>query len=326
MAERAPLTPTEKIARALARAAYESGEVRLTRNDIAGCSHLVATRSGLFAIDPDRYVQVAFGSFYGLTVRDGAIFAFEACDIAGLDTVMGRLVRLERDGDRIASAKVLTTGLDNGCHQIDFLGDILHVLDSQNQRVLRFEADGTPLDTAFPLPPMSERAWSKGYVHINSLLQVGDRNLLLLHNGVSHTGRMSEVAVFDLDWREVARWPLPGGGCHNLVVLEDGMLLSCGSMAGEIIGLEGPLIRVSEMMTRGLSIDAESVVVGAAKFTARVDRQGSAGTVAFLDRDYAVRTVLGIPGAPTEIRRLDGIDLGISAYRATLPPVLRGPA
>lgn len=326
MSERAPLTQAEEIARALAHAAYRTGEVRLTREIIAGCTHLVATRSGLFAIDPDRHVRVAYGSFYGLTIRGGAIYAFENCDLAGLDTGMGRLVRLDRDGDRIASATVLATGLDNGCHQIDFLGETLHVLDSQNQWLLRFGADGTPLETIHPLPPMAERAWSKGYVHINSLLRVGERNLLLLHNGVSHTGRLSEVAVFDPDWNEIDRWPLPGGGCHNLVALEDGTLLSCGSMAGEIIGLGGPLVKVSEMMTRGLSIDAESIVVGAAKFTARSDRHTSPGTVAFMDRAYRTRAVLDLPGAPTEIRRLDGRDLGLSNFRATLPPALTGPA
>ena len=326
MSQRRPLTQTEEIARALALTAYETGDVRLTRERIAGATHLVATRNGLFAIDPDRYVRVAFGSFYGLTIRDGAMYAFEACDLAGLGTERGRIVRLEREGDRIASGAVLAKELDNGCHQIDFLGDILHVLDTTNQRVLRFSAEGAPLDTVHPLPPMAERRWGKGYVHINSLMQVGDRTLLLLHNGVSHTGQRSEVALFDPDWREVARWPLPGGGCHNLVVLEDGTLLSCGSMAGEIIGLDGPKVQVSEMMTRGLSIDADMIVVGAAKFTSRIDRQVSPGTVAFLGRDYARRALVELPGAPTEIRSLDGRDLGISAFRATLPPVLREPA
>lgn len=326
MSDRPPLTRTEEIARALARAAYDSDEVRLTRADIGDCTHLVATRQGLFAINDVRHIRVAFGSFYGLTLRGGAVFAFEACDIAGLDTALGRIVRLDRDGDRITTGAVLVRELDNGCHQIDFIGDLLHVLDSQNQRILRFAPNGDPRDAVYPLPPMRERAWSQGYAHINSLLQIGDHTLLLLHNGVSHTGRLSEVAVFDAGWREIARWPLPGGGCHNLVVLEDGTLLSCGSMAGEIIGLDGPVMRVSDLMTRGLSVDEDSIVVGAARFSARADRHATPGTVTVLDRTWRVRSVLTVPGAPTEIRRLDGRDLGLSAFRALLPPILRGPA
>jgi len=326
MSDRPPLNRTEEMARALARASYDRDEVRLTRADIGDCTHLVATRQGLFAINGVRHVRVAFGSFYGLTFRDGAVFVFEACDIAGLDTALGRIVRLDRDGDRITAGAVLVRGLDNGCHQIDFIGDLLHVLDTRNQRILRFAPNGDPRDAVYPLPPMRERAWSQGYAHINSLLQVGDRTLLLLHNGVSHTGRLSEVAVFDADWREIMRWPLPGGGCHNLVVLEDGTLLSCGSMAGELIDLDGPVLRVSDLMTRGLSVDEDSIVVGAARFSARAARHATPGTVTLLDRSCRVRSVLTVPAAPTEIRRLDGRDLGLSAFRALLPPLLSGPA
>lgn len=320
-----PLTESDKIARALARAAYDKGEVRLTGAAFAGCTHLVATRQGLFAVSTTHHVRIAFGSFYGLTLRGGAIFAFEACDLAGLDTHRGRIVRLECEADRIVSARVLAAGLDNGCHQIDFIDGRLTVLDTQRQRVLRFSENERDWAPVYPLPPMVERAWSQGYVHINSLLQAGGQILLLLHNGVAHTGRPSEVAIFDLDWRETARWPLPGGGCHNLVLLEDGSLIACGSMAGAIIGLDGPVARVSDAMTRGLSVGAESVVVGAGKFTARRDRQAAPGTVHFLDRAYAPVASLEVPGAPTEIRRLDACDLGLSTFRQTLPGVLNGP-
>lgn len=322
---RSPLTDTEELARALARSAFEQDKVRLTHHDASGCTHLVATRRGLFAVDAQRCIQLAFGSFYGLTIIHDAAYAFEACDLAGLDNCHGRIVRFDRLGEGMASAQVVAKGLENGCHQIDFLDGLLHVVDSQNQRILRFDCAGTALDPIYPLPPMRERAWSQGYAHINSLLQVSDRNLLLLHNGFSHTGRASEVAVFSRDWQEIARWPLPGKGCHNLVVLEDGRLISCGSMAGEIIGLDAAVIRISDMMTRGLSVGHDEIVVGAATFSARHNRHTTPGTVTFLDRDYRITAQRAIPGAPTEIRRIDGRDLGLSAYRATLPPALRGP-
>ena len=124
--------------------------------------------------------------------------------------------------------------------------------------------------------------------------------------------------MFDPAWREVARWPLPGEGCHNLVVLEDGTLLSCGSLAGEIIGCDGPRACVSNMMTRGLSVDADRIVVGAGKFSAREGRQSVSGSVLFLDRMFRKQAEVPIPGAPTEIRRLDGRDLGLSEYRLSL--------
>ena len=62
--------------------------MRLTRETIAGCTHLIATRQGLFAVAPDREARIAYGGFYGLTLRDGAIYAFEACDFAALDPAL----------------------------------------------------------------------------------------------------------------------------------------------------------------------------------------------------------------------------------------------
>lgn len=322
---RAPLTQAEKIARALAQAAYETRSVRLVPHDLTEMSHLVATRSGLFAVNEQRYVLIAHGSFYGLSLRGDSILAFEACDLAGLPTQRGRIVALERTGKRIAAARVVVDGLDNGCHQIDFIDGRLAILDSQQQRVLLLNLEGAAPEPIYPLGVLAERAWSKGYVHINSLAQIGDHILLLLHNGAAYTGRPSEVAVFDLRWREIGRWQLPGEGCHNLVVLEDGRVLSCGSAAGEIIDRDGALAKLSDRMTRGLSVDANTIVVGASKFSARRGRETTAGAVLFLDRDYRVRSTIELPGAPTEIRRLDGRDLGLSSFRNTLPPLFRAP-
>jgi len=323
---RPPLTEAERIALALAHAAYDARTVRLVRHDLTGMTHLVATRGGLFAVNEAGHVRIAHGSFFGLTLREGSIFAFETSDLAGLPTRRGRIVRFDRIREQITEASVIVDGIDNGCHQIDFIDGRLTVLDTQNQRVLRFEAGEAGYEALYPLPLMGKRAWSRGYVHINSLLQVEDRILLLLHNGFAYTGKASEIAVFDLDWRERARWPLPGHDCHNIVVLEDGTLLSCGSAAGELVGLDRPLAKISTMMTRGLSVGSDSIVVGASKFSARADRHAVPGTVTFLERDYTVRAVVDLPGAPTDIRRLDGEDLGLSGFAAGRAALPRAPA
>lgn len=318
---RAPLSEAERIARALAHAAYDARTIRLVRHDLTGMSHLVATRRGLFAVNETSHVRIAHGSFFGLTLRGESIFAFEACDLAGLPTQRGRIVRLDRVGHRIAEARVLVDGLDNGCHQIDFIDGRLTVLDTQNQRILRFESDEAGYEALYPLPRMDKRAWSRGYVHANSLLQVEDRILVLFHNGFAYTGKASEVALFDLDWHEIDRRPLPGHDCHNLVALENGALISCGSAAGEIISIDGPLAKVSTMMTRGLSVGADLIAVGASKFSARADRHRTPGTITFLDRTFRRLSVLDLPAAPTEIRRLDGRDLGLSLFAGGRAPL-----
>jgi len=311
---RAPLTEAERIARALAHAAYDARTIRLVRHDLTGMSHLVASRRGLFAVNETRHVRIAHGSFFGLTLRGDSIFAFEACDLAGLPTRRGRIIRLDRVGNRIAEARVLVDGLDNGCHQIDFIDGHLTVLDTQNQRVLRFGAGEAGYETLYPLPRMEKRAWSRGYAHVNSLLQVRNRILLLLHNGFAYTGKPSEVMLVDLDWKEIDRQPLPGHDCHNLVVLEDGRLISCGSTAGEIIGFDGAIAKIGTMMTRGLSVGSDVIVIGSSKFSARADRHRTPGTVTFLDRAFQPLSTFELPAAPTEIRRLDGKDLGLSLF------------
>lgn len=319
MSPRRPLNEAERVALALADAAYQAGTVRLTRTDLSGYSHLVASRQGLFAVNERGYTLVAYGFFFGITLLESDIYLFEACDLPGFATRRGRIIRLARDGDRIIQSEVIASGLDNGCHQIDILDGLLCVLDTYNQKVLRFSLDGMTVDECYPLARAENRDWLRGYAHINSLLKVSDRILLLLHNGAEHTGEKSAIAVFDREWRQVDRWPLPGGGCHNIAVLDDGTLLSCGSVAGELISLDGLCIKISSMMTRGLSAGADTIAVGSSKFSSRRDRHLVPGTVTFLDRSYGVRSVLDLPGAPTEIRKLDGHDYSLSAFVHGMP-------
>ncbi len=319
------LSETERLSLALAGEAYRTGTVRLAGTDISGFSHIAATRQGLFAVGETRASLIAHGLFFGIVPRGNALYVFEACDLPRLHTGRGRIVRFVHDGSRIVSAEVIAADLDSGCHHIDFIDGRLCVLDTYNQRIVRLSEDGAAREDLYPLPRAEVGDWAGGYVHINSLLQVGDRILLLLHNGFTHTGRKSAVAVFDLAWRRQALWPLPGENCHDLAVLDDGTLLSCGSAAGELIALDGRRIKVTELMTRGLSVGAESIAIGASTFSSRRDRHRVPGAISFLDRAYASRTVLELPGAPTTIRRLDGQDYSLSEFVKDRVPLPKAP-
>lgn len=302
------------ISFALAHLAYQTGTVRVADPDLGGFSHIVASRQGLFAVDEHRCSLVVHGLFFGITLRGPSIYVFEACDLPRSRTRRGRIIRLIRDGDRIVRSEVMASGLDNGCHQIDFIDDRLCVLDTYNQAILRFHPDGIRPERLYPLLPGAELSGPLGAVHANSLLQVGDRNLLLLHNGGEQSGQPSAIAACDRAWRQLDCRALPGQGCHNIAALEDGTLLSCGSLAGELISLDGLRIKISNMMTRGLSVGADSIAVGASTFSSRRGRHRVPGTITFLDRGFGVRAVLDVPGAPTDIRRLDGRDYSLSDY------------
>ncbi len=309
----------------LAYAAYQDAAFRLVQRDLRGYTHLVASRQGLYAVDECRCLLVAHGFFFGLTFQGEDIFVFEACDLPRMPTRRGRLVKLTRRGGIIDQTRILARDLDNGCHQIDFIDGRLHVLDTYNQSLLRFapgEETWEVWETLHPLPPRPHGGWvgiDPDYHHVNSLLAVGDLRLLLLHNGAHHARRRSRIAVFDADWRPIARWKVMGSGCHGLALLEDGTLLTCGSMEGNLISQDGFSLHVSSCMTRGLAIGADSIAVGASELVEREGRLRNSGTITFMDRNYNVRSVLKVPGAPTEVRRLDTQDYGLSSVLREVP-------
>lgn len=302
---------------ALARKAYDAGTVRLADPNLAGFEHLVATRHGLFAVNRDQHRLVAYGLFYGLTVAGDTIYAFEACGEPREKTKQGRIVRFHIAGDAVVAADVFATGLDNGCHQIDFIHGRLCVIDTYNQQIVRFPAAGGAPEMLRPVPCGVDRDWAGGYVHLNSLIARGDEILLMLHNGAEKTGRDSEIGVFDREWRLIGREAVAGKGCHNFAILEDGMLLTCGSYAGELLGSDGLRVKVCDLMTRGLSVDATQIVVGGSTFSERDLRDDAGGAIHFLDRDYRLQATLPLPAPPMEIRRIDGQDRSLSGFLAT---------
>ena len=296
---------------------YRDDRVELLSSSLAGATHLVATRKGLYAIHETEWSHIAAGFFFGLTLRGDYIFAFEACGHPYTHLNFGRIVRFQRKGDRLVKAEVIAKGLDNGCHQIDFCAGQLYIVDTYHQQIVRFVPGLNSREVISPFETLPPEGWGDPdlrYVHANSILRVGDTFLVLLHNSSEHTGRRSEVALFDSSWQPIERWALDGRSCHGLALLEDGTLLTCDSMAGDVISAQGMRVSVSPYMTRGLSMGKDGLAVGASFLARREERTDSGGTVTFLDRDYQKRSVLALPGAPLEVRRLDGEDFGLSSF------------
>lgn len=296
---------------ALAARAYASGTVRIVDRDLRGFDHVVASRAGPFAAHPGEARLIAHGLFYGVTVVDGALYAFEACGDPRVRQARGRIVRLNLRDGWIEAAEVVVAGLDNGCHQMDAIGGHLYLADSYNQRIVRVALDGSVTELIHPLPTPQGR---DGYVHVNSLLGFGGSFYLLLHNDSARSGLNSAIAVFDAEWRRIDTLTLAGRGCHNLALLEDGTLIACGSEAGEVIGSDGLTVKLGDQMTRGLSVGADQVLVGGSAMLARGQRDSAPGVVWFLDRDWRVLSRLPIPGPVMEIRRIDGRDRSLSAH------------
>lgn len=318
-----PPTASRPIREALARATYAEDRVRLTGATLARCECLFASRQGLFAVAPDGHVAtVAHGHFFGLRAHRDLIYAFEACDRPHGLSRMGRIVRMRRDGDRLVEPVVLVKDLDNQCHQIALFDDALWVVDTGNQAVLQFTPKGAPVARHTPLPVAPRDDETGAYHHINSIAKVGERVVLMLHNGVAPAPRPSELAWLDRDSDPLSnrsnqvrvnegasktnltlreRTPVAGQRCHDIVEDADGVLWHCGSMAGEIVNSAGLHRRISDAMTRGLAVTQTRIVVGSSNFATRAERERVAGHVHFLDRDLTRRASVAVPAAPTDL-------------------------
>lgn len=286
----------------------------------AAFTHLVASREGLYVAGIGGYERRRDGLFFGATIRDGMVWVFEALDEdLHARTNRGRILRIPVDPATTAfgPAEVMAEGLDNGCHQIDFIHGRLVVVDTYRQKLVVFRDDFSAADLHYPAGQADAAARDDpGYVHMNGIGGDGHNLYVMLSHAGVQPARVSEVIRLDKSFQPVERFSLPGLMCHDLVVLEDGRLIANGSMGGFLIDRQGIIAQVDSLLTRGLSIGADDVVIGSSTFGDRERRIAATGRLTFTGRDLALRARYDLPAAPTQIRRLDGRDLSLFDYRA----------
>ncbi|MCW3848065.1 hypothetical protein OF829_12515 [Sphingomonas sp. LB-2] len=276
-------------------------------------THAIASRDGLFLAHRSGFARVAEGLFFGLTLRGDDLYCFEAGDHPWVPSRLGRIVRFRRTAEGVGEREILVEGLDNGCHQIDFFMGSCFVVDTYNQQILEYDRDWRLSGTHFPVQPVRYGEAGPDYFHVNSFLGRGDSIFLLLHNG--RLERPSEILEVDRAFRERRRIPLLDMACHDIVMLEDDRFLVCNSLHGSLIDVRETVVKIDALMTRGLSVGVDEIVVGSSLFGHRPVRELIPGFVTFLDRSYRRIARHHLPAAPTQIRRLDGADLSLSSPR-----------
>lgn len=290
------------IRTALARESYREDAFRLVAPDLGSARWLVSTQNGLFAVGDGHAHLVAHGWFFGLARRGDRVFLFENCARRNRAEPLGRLVALTIAGGFLSDPVVIAKGLDASCHQIAFVDELLCVLDTANQCVLRFTDSGKAVDVMRPVPPARAGDASGTYMHLNSIAALPDGIALLAHNGARTPSCGSELIMLDRDWREVGRTLLPEAGCHDIVRDADGSLWHCASMRGDIICADGRRFAVApERMSRGLAIGEDRIAVGAATFGPRTERDVLPGSVIMLDRSMRPVGEVALNGPPAVI-------------------------
>lgn len=289
------------IRMALARKAYEDGVVRQVLEDLTDFAWLVATHRGLFAVSLDSVALVAHGWFFGLH-RDGShLYLFENCGERLRDACRGRIVRFDWQDGRLTSPQVLVTGLHGNGHQLRMIDGLLCLVDTANQRILRFHPDGRPFDIKTPFPPAPDTDTSGAYVHMNGIAKVRGQIAVMLHNGKALERRKSELVWLDEEWKVAQRITLEGYKCHDIVPDDQGTLWHCASESGEIMADDGRRIRLTDkLMTRAMAFCGDRLLVGMSSFGPRQIRDALAGEVAILDRDKQVIVRHELPSGPAD--------------------------
>jgi hypothetical protein len=268
---------------------------------VAKTAYLVASRQGLYRADRDGWTRLAEGRFFGLVCVEDEVFAFRHGRPSGqVRPLSGRVVRFAWERGGLREIGAVASGLDHGCHQLDYFDDAFFLVDTANQRILEYARDWTPAGIHQILPPADPEG--PDHAHLNSIAGDSDTVRVMLHN--HQRGLPSEIVELDRGFSERGRTALPCSGCHDIVPLPDGRLLTCLSPRGELALIPGEAHRIDPYWTRGLVAGPDEIVVGSSLYGQRLGRALLPGFVTFLRPDFSVSARLYLPAAPTQIRRI----------------------
>lgn len=269
--------------------------------DLSGFFWLVTTYRGVFAVAEGQLVPVLHGWFFGICHHDGHIYIYENCGHGDRSVNMGRIIRLGFDRGVLTQPQVLVTGLDGNAHQLKVISDHICLVDTANQRILRFALSGAPVDSVTPFPVAPNTDTSGAYMHLNCLAEIDGRIGLMLHNGKAVPAKRSEIAWFDYEWKLLSRIALDGHQCHDIVNDPDGVLWHSDSMAGDLIANNGRRLTISpDMMTRGIAFAQDKMLVGLTRFANRAMRDVFSGEIVILNEIGEIISRMPIPSGPTD--------------------------
>lgn len=269
---------------------------------MAAPAYLVASRQGIYLVRREGWRLLVQGQYFGIACAGREVFAFrhEAAD-SDKGPLTGRVVRFAWEGGGLAERGVVASGLDHNCHQLDVFDGAFFLVDTLDQSIREYDASWKPVAVHRILPPADREG--PDHAHLNSIAGDAATVRVMLHNG--RRDRPSEIWELDRAFRPRARIVLPCSGCHDIVPMPDGRLLTCLSPRGEIALVPGEAHKIDDLWTRGLVVGAEEIAVGSSLYGKRLGRALLPGFVTFLDPAFRRTGRLYLPAAPTQMRGLD---------------------
>ena len=287
-----------------------------TEDSAAWPAIFIGTIHGLLYFDGTLAKKLLEGSIYGITRHETRWYVFQKIETDF--GITGRLLSFCFKSNVIEKIRIEIDNLDPEVHQIDFVHDILHLTDTANNRILRYQLLNnrlTKLDPLYPAGRLNKGHESSNYVHLNSIYNLDGLSYVVFHNHTNKTGTNSQVAVLDEDGNLVKIQDTDFGCAHNFVIV-DGQVIICDSQSRAAYFGDQIILQCAEF-TRGVSVTNNNIIIGGSHIVDKVKRGDPSlvGKIYLIDRiTHQVKDVMRLPGIGNiyEIRAIVDDDLGIS--------------
>jgi hypothetical protein len=285
---------------------------------------IFSTATGLHLFDYVKGIskRILRGKCYGIArCRDQWLFSLSSDDSESKADRLSDIGAVRLQDFAVERLRWAITGIPGEIHQIDVCNGTLYLPHTGHNRVLHL-----PVERVLNAHSLLSFSACKAIgldipepSHLNSVFAdpAAGKVYLVAHNDTGHTGRSSDVIVYDENSGDVEIIPTDAHSAHNIYV-RDGELMYCDSGRGRLIRGHEPIFE-AEKLLRGLSITDDRIYVGGSeKNPDRGRRKLSDAAIYILDKTGDPLAQVQFPGVGDiyEIRQLHAFDYAMTASYA----------
>lgn len=283
-------------------------------------SVIFSTATGLHLFDYEKGIskRILAGKYYGIARYGGQwLFSLSSDDSDSKAERLSDIGVLRLQDLAVNKLRWAIAGIPGEVHQIDVCNGTLYLPHTGYNRILHLPVKRV-LNARLPLPFSACEAIELDLFkrsHLNSVFadQAAGKVYLVAHNDTGHSGRSSEVIVYDEASGDVEIIPTEAHSAHN-VYARDGELMYCDSGHGRLIRNGKPMFEARKLL-RGLSVTEDRIYVGGSEMNPdRRRRRSSDATIFILDRAGRLLSEVEFPGVGDiyEIRQLRAFDYAMT--------------